>query len=181
MSDAKKLELRKSKFQEYGFDRLNITPKKLPTPITNNIALSPDNPDMKDAFIDIAIKDMEHLKLLVGIPSNLVKEKKNHAIDETQDIYQLAKMAVLSDWTNDLANSKRADEIEKFILSHAKSIKVGVFEDLVVNDGQKVNLTEPSYYFDNITVYGTGEIILSDHVKLVVSGEVSYIPAQGGK
>jgi len=175
MSDKKTMELRKKKFSEYGFEKYNIDPKPLPENLPDEVNLSSDNPDFKDCFADIKIESVEQLKMLVGVPSAMANKKMSHEIDENCDIHEFAKLVMLGDWENDLSQNPRAAEVEKYIFSRVNSIPVGAFKDLVVKDGQKVNMTEPTYYFDNVTVYGSGEIVLNGQVKMIVSGEVQYI------
>lgn len=180
MSDEKRLERRKKKFAEYGFDESKMKPMDLPDPLPDEVDISPLYPTFKDCFTDIPVKDMEHLKQLVGVPSSLSKEKLAHTITDDHDVHHIAKLAMHGDWENDLCKYPRAAEVEKYALGQAKTVSVGTFSDLVVKDNQKVTLNSaPTYYFDNITVYGTGEIILGDHVKLIVSGEVKYVPKGG--
>jgi hypothetical protein len=177
MSDKNTVENRKKVFENYGFDKFAIEPLELPTPMPDGANLSPTDSAWSKYFIRVTVKDLEHLKQLVGVPSSLAaKGDYPEGPEDGEDIYSKARNAILGDWSGKLKSEPDASKIEKLILSSVKDIPVFLGTDLVVEDGKTVELGDAStYYFDNITVHGSGQINLKNHVKLVVSGTVTHI------
>lgn len=177
MSDKKKAEQRQQVFASYGFNELNKEPLELPCPMPDGTKLSPTDPKWSKYFTKVKVKDIEHLKQLVGVPSALAAKGNHPAGHEGgEDIHSKARNAILGDWSGKLKASPDAAKVEELILSNAQEIPVFLGQDLVVEDGRTIELGDaPTYFFDNITIHGSGQINVKGHVKLVVSGTVEHV------
>lgn len=174
-------EARRVILERCGLADVISEPLAMPADLGPEVVISPDNPEWARYFVTVRVRTVEHLKRLAGIPSDVAASAIASGIYHVPvprgpDVIYRAQTALLGDWTGSLSHQEGAREVEEFMLRAAAEIPVFATTDLVVHDGEKYVLRgAPTFYFDTITVYGSGEIVTEGEIK-IFSDEIAHIP-----
>ncbi len=186
------------RLRHYRLDRLVTTLPTLPR-VRGDIHFDPAREDVKQFYLQAPVQSLEDLKLWIGLP--------NDHVDHTRYWQHLRTVAVPpvsarpgNAVLNDLPPQVIADAehnvlfgfVDEVLLADPfwKAIATRLLErkhvailhaaDLVVDDGQSVTISNtPTAFFNRVTVYGSGSIILRNDCKLIAD-TVEHLPAAAG-
>lgn len=172
---------RRTILERFGLADVISEPLALPEGLGSEVIISRDDRQWSPYFVTVKVRDIEHLKQLAGIPSNVAASAM--ASDGYQvpgsggsDVADQAMAALFGDWAGSLGEEKSAPKVEEFMMTAAAELPIFATTDLVVQSGETYTLTgAPTFYFDSITVHGTGEIVTEGQIK-IISDSIEYIP-----
>lgn len=190
-------DMESSRLKQYRLDHVIKTLPAMPPLKGKDIHITPDDSAWSPFFFKVSPKDLEHLKLLAGVPSaaadhplykaplkevahyNLpsaerMNAKMSHA--EEQSLYDMAHNILFSSHPPELLSKSPLSPVVDFMLKKADGMTVFAAQDLIVLDGQTVTFDKTAtLYFNNVIVHGTGQIVISAQVKLVAE-TIQYLP-----
>jgi hypothetical protein len=175
-------EERRALLEPFGLAEAIGEPLAMPADLGPEVVISPDDQNWSRHFVTVKVRGVEHLKQLTGIPSDVAAsaEASGHyqvPVFGGSQIADKAMTALFGDWTGSLSHDGSAKEVEEFMMAAASELPVFATTDLVVKDGETYTLKDaPTFYFDSITVYGTGGIVTKGQLK-IISDSVAYLPA----
>jgi hypothetical protein len=165
-------EERRAILERCGLADVISEPLAMPADLGPEVVISPDDQEWSPYFVTVRVRDIEHLKQLTGIPSDVAASAIASGSYQVPDpggshVTHRARTALFGDWTGSLANEESAREVEEFMMRAAAELPVFATTDLVIHDGETYTLRgAPTFYFDSITVYGTGEIVTEGQIKI---------------
>lgn len=161
------------------------------------ITITPDDSQWSSFYFRVKPKDIAHLKLLAGVPSetaahplykaplkevahfNLPSKDRceTAALSEAEEraLYDMAHNILFGSFDHDLLAKTPFSPVVEFMLHKADGMTVFAAQDLVINDGQTVVFDKTAtLYFNRVTVYGTGQIVISAQVK-IIADTIEYL------
>jgi hypothetical protein len=190
---SKETERRRLKF--YRLDRYI---KELPPfpALTGDVVLSPDHPALKDNFIQVEAESLDDLKLWLGIPNGMVDQQQllgslrpfdarylpgdDFDFDDLDALQQQAvthhAYNLLFGWADpETVRQPPHRQVVEHMLAMSRGMRILTGDDLVVQNGQTYTVTQPSVFFNSITLYGSGSINVPATVK-VTANSLTHIP-----
>jgi|GEM_PF-1482501 len=181
-------EERRRLLEPFGLADAVGRPAAPPDGLGPQVVVSRDDATWAPYFVTVPVDDVEHLKRLAGVPSHVAATA---ASDGTYDasafttgtgtdgteLVDRARAALFGDWEGSLGAQDAAGEVRDFMLQAASQLPVFATTDLVVHDGEVYTLKDaPTFYFDSITVHGTGQIVAEGQVKIICD-VITHVPA----
>ena len=175
---------------------------ELPENLGSHVRFSFDDPQWKKYYFKVTPKNLDHLKILAGVPNATARkviESKNHLNLKAVEYNELpmeasfkfeslpinSKMAVINSAHNLLfgyvdptaMHATPYAGIVNYMLNEAKDLTVFAADDLIVKDGEtRVFKDAATLAFNNVKIYGTGQIVIESQIKLIANS-VQYFPA----
>ena len=157
-------------------------------PESGDDIISPNSPCYKANYIFASVKSLDDLRRLWGVPVD-VANRSNYDVIEYRDTSTVPDSFTFTDLDADTRSLVRdtaihmligpTDSLEslnktshpgivKYMLEESDGMPVLVGKDLIVKDGEVKTITQTgTVVFNNVIVYGNGEIKFESSVKLV--------------
>lgn len=153
-------------------------------------SIGPDEPALKHHFVHVEPRTLEDLKLWAGVPSDIARHSKGKIkkipfseaelpkdtdfnFDRLPPQQQKTVLAAARDLLIGDVDPKNVERpplagVVRYMLHRARKFPVFLASDLIVYDGETVELKgAPLFVFNNVIVYGSGEIRLETDCKIV--------------
>jgi hypothetical protein len=183
------------RLKAYGLHRFV---KALPTmePTHDDIPFDPARNDVKQFYLHVPVESLADLKLWTGLPNdhidhtkyrNHLKRVKEPALTSVvgSEILDVVEQQVVADAEFNLLFGYVDEELLRNafwmavahgLLERVKDLHILHLQDLVVQDGQRVTISNtPTAFFQTITVYGSGVIDFRSGCK-VIADTISHVP-----
>jgi hypothetical protein len=170
------------RFREYRLDRFGTTLREFPD-TQADIPFDPANPDVRQFYVRAPVESLDDLKLWTGVPNDRLEPTwTSHLKCVTVPAPQTVKQTALDpQLVADAEHNILFGYVDDKLLSNAfwrliadgllerwRTINILLLQDLVVNDGQTVTLSNTqTAFFRKVTVYPTGVIKFRDDCKII--------------
>jgi hypothetical protein len=180
--DLPDAEAMAERFRDYRLDRFGTMLREFPE-TQADVHFDPDNPDVRQFYVRAPVESLDDLKLWTGVPNDrLDPNDRSHlkcvsvpaaqTIKETALDPQLvadAEQNILFGYVDDkLLSNAFWRLIAEGLLERWRTVNILLLQDLVVNDGQTVTLSNTqTAFFRKVTIYGTGVLSLQSDCKII--------------
>lgn len=148
--------------------------------------ISPDNKLFSGNYIYVKAESIDHLRKICGVPCentdstieiklNLLPRKKKIDVstlsnDSFREVRKMATKILLGHVNSDELTKLPYVGIQDYMLEEASNLPVFIAQDLIIKDGEIYVLKKTaSAVFNNIIIYGSGEIKLESDMKIIAN------------